>query len=289
MTIVLDRQVDDHVRHLVVGLGYVFGTFTCPPSSRRWSEPNWIGPHATVAFGAAPVRISADGGLDLVGTANEAFWYAADTEYRRQPIGDRGDQSMFVRLDDALAADLTAGARPRRRIADVHHVAGRYALGLRLRQEATADQPDLLALDVWALDIASSVAAGASAVDDAARRSRGTAIGRAVSRVREMLAADAQRPWTLAELAESVHYSPWALSRGFSLQTGTSIAAYRQQLRLRAAATRLVERPVVDLSGLAFEHGFSSHSHFTRAFRTAFGCPPSAFVSRRRAPGRLSD
>jgi AraC-like DNA-binding protein len=32
-----------------------------------------------------------------------------------------------------------------------------------------------------------------------------------------------------------------------------------------------------DLTALAFDLGFSSHSHFSAAFRRAFGCTPSAF------------
>jgi AraC-like DNA-binding protein len=51
---------------------------------------------------------------------------------------------------------------------------------------------------------------------------------------------------------------------------------YRNQLRLRAALESLRD-PRVDLSGLALDLGFSSHSHFTVMFRRSFGCPPSQF------------
>jgi len=40
----------------------------------------------------------------------------------------------------------------------------------------------------------------------------------------------------------------------------------------------LAELPYTDdLTMLALDTGFSSHSHFTAAFRRAFGCTPSQF------------
>ena len=53
------------------------------------------------------------------------------------------------------------------------------------------------------------------------------------------------------------------------------IHRYLVQLRLARA---LVELPHTnDLTMLALDLGFSSHSHFTAAFRRAFGSPPSVF------------
>jgi AraC-like DNA-binding protein len=54
------------------------------------------------------------------------------------------------------------------------------------------------------------------------------------------------------------------------------------QLRLARA---LVELPYsTDITSLALDLGFSSHSHFTLAFRSAFGCTPSEFrrITRHR-------
>jgi AraC-like DNA-binding protein len=53
------------------------------------------------------------------------------------------------------------------------------------------------------------------------------------------------------------------------------------QLRLSRA---LVELPHAnDLTTLAFDLGFSSHSHFTVSFRRAFGCTPSEFRAENNA------
>jgi len=50
---------------------------------------------------------------------------------------------------------------------------------------------------------------------------------------------------------------------------------------LRAALERLPENDR-DLSMLALELGFSSHSHFTASFTREFGVPPSALKDGRR-------
>jgi AraC-like DNA-binding protein len=54
-------------------------------------------------------------------------------------------------------------------------------------------------------------------------------------------------------------------------------------------ARALVELPHADdLSTLALEVGFSSHSHFSAAFRRAFGCTPSQFRQTTRGRQRPS-
>ena len=54
-------------------------------------------------------------------------------------------------------------------------------------------------------------------------------------------------------------------------------------MRLRTALERAAD-PGADLTDLALDLGYSSHSHFTAAFRKAFGVTPSAF--RRKATGQ---
>jgi AraC-like DNA-binding protein len=58
---------------------------------------------------------------------------------------------------------------------------------------------------------------------------------------------------------------------------------YLSQLRLRASLEPLLDgtAPITDI---ALAHGYSSHSHYTNAFREALGITPSA---ARRAPYRV--
>ena len=81
---------------------------------------------------------------------------------------------------------------------------------------------------------------------------------------------------SLGALAERVGVSPWHLCRVFRAATGTSLHAFRLDLRLRLALERL-ENPAADLSRLAHELGFSSHSHFSAAMRGRLGRSPSEF------------
>jgi len=57
------------------------------------------------------------------------------------------------------------------------------------------------------------------------------------------------------------------------LVTGASLHQYRDQLRLHAALNRLEGGQ--DLTTIGLDVGYSSHSHFTAAFRRTFGHPPS--------------
>jgi AraC-like DNA-binding protein len=84
----------------------------------------------------------------------------------------------------------------------------------------------------------------------------------------------------LDDIARAVHSSTFQLARVFHCETGLPMHHYRTRLRLRAALERLVEAET-DLTALALDLGFSSHSHFTSAFRRAFGITPSE--CRRRA------
>ncbi len=79
---------------------------------------------------------------------------------------------------------------------------------------------------------------------------------------------------TLDDVASAVHASPFHLSRVFQQQTGVPVHRYLMLLRLRASLERLAEG-AQDITALALELGFSSHSHFTDAFRREFGRPPS--------------
>jgi AraC-like DNA-binding protein len=80
---------------------------------------------------------------------------------------------------------------------------------------------------------------------------------------------------TLDAVARAVHVSPFHLARVFHERAGVPVHRYLTRLRLRAALDRLLGG-ADDLTALALDLGFSSHSHFTDAFRTEFGRPPSA-------------
>jgi AraC-like DNA-binding protein len=109
-----------------------------------------------------------------------------------------------------------------------------------------------------------------------------------VDATRVVLARRFRDRLSLGDIARAVFSSPFHLARVFRRETGTSLHRQLNRLRLRLALEHLVNsRP--DLTMLAFELGFSSHAHFTQAFRSEFGCAPSEFsrqLSMRGLRGR---
>jgi AraC family transcriptional regulator len=79
---------------------------------------------------------------------------------------------------------------------------------------------------------------------------------------------------SLGDIARAVFSSPFHLARIFRRETGSSLHAYQNRLRLRAALHEIADG-VRDLTRLALELGFSSHAHFTYAFHRDFLASPS--------------
>jgi AraC-like DNA-binding protein len=82
------------------------------------------------------------------------------------------------------------------------------------------------------------------------------------------------RPRGLVELSRAVGSSPFHLSRVFSEETGQTLSAYRNRLRVAMALDRL-EQGERDLAGLAAELGFADQAHMTRVLRAQLGDTPS--------------
>ncbi|MBI1773809.1 MAG: helix-turn-helix transcriptional regulator [Proteobacteria bacterium] len=105
----------------------------------------------------------------------------------------------------------------------------------------------------------------------------GASVGRQrlVDRAKLVLASDLARRWTLAEIAAEVGGSPVYLTQVFQQVEGLPLYRYQLRLRLARALDLLVQYD--NLTGLSLDLGFSSHSHFSAAFRQTYGRSPSAF------------
>jgi len=96
-----------------------------------------------------------------------------------------------------------------------------------------------------------------------------------VDRAKLVLSSNLERRWTLAEIGGAVGVSPVYLTQVFRQVEGLPLYRYQLQLRL-ARALDLLDN-CSDLTGLALDLGFSSYSHFSTAFKQAYGLTPSAF------------
>ena len=83
----------------------------------------------------------------------------------------------------------------------------------------------------------------------------------------------------LADVGQALGVSPVHLTEVFREVEGTPFYRYALRQRLERAV-RLLPGYGRDLSALALELDFASHSHFTTAFRRAFGCTPAVFRER---------
>jgi AraC-like DNA-binding protein len=95
-----------------------------------------------------------------------------------------------------------------------------------------------------------------------------------------VVGGDLSRRWTLSDIAAELSVSPVYLTQVFQRVEGIPMYRYQLQLRLAQALQRLGEYD--DVTDLAIDLGFSSHSHFSAAFKQTYGQTPSEF---RRSSG----
>jgi len=96
-----------------------------------------------------------------------------------------------------------------------------------------------------------------------------------VFRADALLARRFRESLSLTEIARETGSSPFHLCRLFKLHRNTTLHAHCNNLRLRAALEYVLDTKT-DLTDVALDLGFSSHSHFTWAFRRRFGTTPLA-------------
>ncbi|WP_206428664.1 helix-turn-helix transcriptional regulator [Mycolicibacterium stellerae] len=101
-----------------------------------------------------------------------------------------------------------------------------------------------------------------------------------VDAAKVVVGGDLGRRWTLSDVATEVGVSPVYLTQVFQRVEGIPMYRYQLQLRLAQALQRLGEYD--DVTDLAIDLGFSSHSHFSAAFKQTYGQTPSQF---RRSSG----
>ncbi len=99
------------------------------------------------------------------------------------------------------------------------------------------------------------------------------------SAVRGYLEENLHRPVTLDELASRFSYSPSTLKTVFKEETGESIIACHNRLRLDTAKRLLAEKNL-SVGEIADRLGFYSPSHFSSFFKKKCGLPPGSFAEK---------
>ena len=115
-------------------------------------------------------------------------------------------------------------------------------------------------------------------------RAPAAAAPRIIDRAKQVLHAFGFERRTLDMIARQVGVSPAYLTQAFARAEGQPLYRYQLGLRLNRALVELPHRN--DITALALDLGFSSHAHFSTAFKASFGQSPSTYRATARAPLR---
>lgn len=225
----------------------------------------------------------------ITADVNQAVFFSRESTYRVSHPVDCGDRGTVFTVSPRVLNDIVRELDSS--IDDHPDQPFRFFTGpcdssvfwrhrdLVQRLESADTSPlEPLWADVTALQLVADVLESAFVHQGVARKPRreGTEADHAerTEAAKTYLASQISERVTLDDVARAVNASPFHLARIFQQQTGVPVHRYLTQLRLRASLERLAEG-ASDLTALALELGFSSHSHFTDAFRREFGKSPS--------------
>lgn len=241
------------------------GAFRSRPGDPSFATSSPARGHYLV-FPRTCVSIQHAGRAAVVSDPTRVMIYNRGQEYVRRAVSPAGDRCEWFAYPAAAIAHARGGADEARPFGDLvclPSTTRAYALA----HAALRGLSDPLFVEEAALALLDAVLATPPRAEptrshrelaDAARRSIAT-------RFTDGRSLDA--------IAGELGVSTFHLARVFRRTTGTTLHAYRTELRIRAAIERLPDTD--DLAALALDLGFSSHSHFTAAFKKLVGVPPS--------------
>jgi AraC-like DNA-binding protein len=231
-------------------------------------------------FPRSSVFIQHEGGRRFLADPTLVTFHNRGGVYRRFSASDDGDRAdWFALAPDVLVEavrpfDPAVAERPERpfRLERAPCDATTYlAQRMLFERLAGAARPDALAVEERVLRLLDVVLERAHAAR--ALRRESPPDRDCVEAARVFLARRFSEPLTLAGVAAAAGVTAPHLCRSFRQASGRTLSAHRLELRLRASLERVAAGD--DLSTLALDLGFSSHSHFSARFRRAFGVTPS--------------
>jgi AraC-like DNA-binding protein len=217
------------------------------------------------------------GKVESVADANQVVFINEDEPYQVSHPVEGGDSSVSIEVSAATLMELAP--------VDYLHARGRAAFNRsRLRIDARTQALTALlrhGLKRGVMDTLEAetltLALLRRTLDQRTSHAAAGRVGRQklVDRAKLVLSSDLGRRWTLAEVAAYAGASPVYLTQMFQQVDGLPL--YRYQMRLRLARALDLLGDYFDLTGVALDLGFSSHSHFSAAFKQAYGQTPLEF------------
>ena len=227
-------------------------------------------------------------GDDVVGDANQALFVSGGEPFQLTAVAGSGYGELIVTPRVETLAELAGTSEGRLRTHTLFRrrscriTPSLQALRARVLQGSRTGGDDALAIEELVLGLLRSALQASHPAYEPSVTTR-----RLIARAKEFVEAHLSAPLHLADVARAAGASPAYLTDLFRRAEGVPLHQYVMQLRLAHA---LVELPHSnELTRLALDLGFSSHSHFAAVFRRTFGCTPSQFrdstrsVQKRRA------
>ena len=246
-------------------------------AGRNCRTPEALTPELQIVLTLRGAFVYERGSSHSLLTANQALFIAPGDVSRDRFVDENPLDYMLVTPHPELVGALVGErvAAEMRKMRDTHvsgasarlqHAASAlwnlHQRGLHERAEAEESAVGLL-----------SLLFASPAPRGRAGKGQSTLIGAA----KELISAGRER-WSLTGIAAQLQVSPAYLTDLFRRHEGVSIARYQRRLRLSRA---LLELPhTEDIAALALDLGFSSHAHFSTAFRATYGETPSRYRER---------
>jgi len=237
------------------------------------------------------------GRRSVTADVNQAVFFSKGSTYRVSHPGDCGDRGTVFTLSKRVLDDIIRDFNP---AIDEHpEHSFPFVVGpcdstafllhrelVKYLEAAESAQVDAVQVEEMTLFLASRVLEAAFLRSGLRRTGRRSSTEEdhadKVEAVKTYLAAHLGERITLDSVARAVYASPFHLARLFQRRTGVPVHRYLTRLRLRTSMERLAAGEN-DITSLALELGFSSHSHFTDTFGREFGFAPSEVRSKQSA------
>lgn len=258
------------------------GIFRCAPSHEDFED---TGPSLgySVVFPRVPVEITQSGRNPVVADPNVAMLYNKGQEYRRRALckaGDRCEWFGFKRktIENAVRVSGNCDLNSDGLFFASHSLVNPsdyflQRLIYRYVTQTPIDHIDQLLVEETALRLLENVLALSRRDASPYKRNSRQSV-HLIHEIRQVLSTRFKESIQLNELASMFDVSPFHLCRRFRKETGLSVHQHITHLRLRTALEWL-EEGCPDLTRLALDLGYSSHSHFSSVFRKTFDLTPS--------------
>ena len=252
---------------------FAVGEVRCSPTHPRFKMGGGPQTCPYIDFMRSTVIRATDDHPPAVLTSNCANFQNVGSTYQRQIVDPRGNFNDWIAVSPSFLAELCGDRASSSRAAEgiffdkaLAPITPGQFMAQRYLHETLGNNSDLsdLAFDEYLARLVHSVVSNADSYwqKPTRRKSSSRPVCEShrrdvVEAVKERLAKEYWINYSLGDLARSVHCSISKLVRIFRLETGLSLHAYQQQVRIRISL-QLLKESSRDLSDTAVQLGFAN-------------------------------